>query len=152
MGVTQEMEQIKKGNVVEVFAEEGHDLFYYALVVEEIEVNEEIKGEKEIVAYGKGINDENEEAAEEFTHRIDASNFVQVMSDYSTEDTLITKKEFDMHYLDIVIKKNTIAKIKDVEADDEGTLCYHVFFEGFDFECETWIEADSVADFFQKVA
>lgn len=139
------MESIKIGNIVEVAIEEGHELFYYQLLVEGIEVYEE---EKEIVAYGVGINEEHEELAEEFTHRIDASNFVRIVNncEYTVDSELKLIKDFEIHHLDLTIKENTIAKIKEIEADHENEINYLVSFEGLDDSI--WLELYVINKYF----
>jgi hypothetical protein len=69
------MKDIEIGDIVEVAIEEGHVIFRYKLKVTDIEIGDE----NEIITYGEGITKEHEDLAEEFTHRIDWSNFYKIV-------------------------------------------------------------------------
>lgn len=64
------LQDVAVGDIVEVCQDEGHDLFFYQLIVTELDTED-----GEIVGYGKGATTDDEALAEYFTHRIDASTF-----------------------------------------------------------------------------
>ena len=79
--ILEEMQKIKEGDVVLISIEEGHVIFDYKLKVYLIEPYKENGEVIEIIAYGKGVTEEDAELAEEFTHRIDAGNFVEIVNE-----------------------------------------------------------------------
>ncbi|MBG9732245.1 hypothetical protein ABD87_22740 [Lysinibacillus sphaericus] len=68
------MKNIKVGNIVEVMKKVGNGIIYYQL-----EVNEVKAIDKDVIAYGNGIDANHEKLANQFTHKIDSSNFNKVI-------------------------------------------------------------------------
>lgn len=76
-----QMLSLEIGSKVRVMIEEGHCLIEYDLKVDSIEeegVDDE--GNYYCVAFGIGITEEDEEMAEEYTHRIDSMCFGKIIS------------------------------------------------------------------------
>lgn len=71
---------IEIGSFVKVNIFEGGDIFEYELEVTSIEEQGyDDEGNYFCVAYGEGLTDADKELAEEFTHRIDSSNFASIL-------------------------------------------------------------------------
>lgn len=76
-----QMLNLEIGSKVRVMIEEGHCLIEYDLKVDSIEeegVDDE--GNYYCEAFGIGITEEDEEMAEEYTHRIDSMCFGKIIS------------------------------------------------------------------------
>lgn len=92
--LVEEMAKIKEGSIVRLAIEEGHDIIEYCLCVDEIETNlhdalerciignhtidRDQLHELELIAYGYGVENEDDEYANEYTHRIDAASFARI--------------------------------------------------------------------------
>lgn len=76
-----QMLSLEIGSKVRVMIEEGHCLIEYDLKVDSIEeegVDDE--GNYYCVAFGTGITEEDEEMAEDYTHRIDSMSFGKIIA------------------------------------------------------------------------
>lgn len=73
------IEDVRVGDTVQVREEEGHVTTCYCLKITDIEVCE-LDEEGTIVLFGEGVTEEDEEFAEEFTHRVDAENYDGVVN------------------------------------------------------------------------
>lgn len=76
-----QMLNLEIGSKVRVMIEEGHCLVEYDLKVDSIEeegVDDE--GNYYCVAFGTGITEEDEEMAEDYTHRIDSMSFGKIIA------------------------------------------------------------------------
>lgn len=77
----QSMLNVEIGTNIQVSIEEGHESIEYTLKVTSIDeefVDDD--GNYCCIAYGNGVSEEDESLAEEFTHRIEPSNFVKVLN------------------------------------------------------------------------
>ena len=68
------MKNLQVGNIIEVLEKLGHAKIYYQLQVNEVTSIDEVT-----IAFGNGIDETHEKLANQFTHRVDSSNFNKVI-------------------------------------------------------------------------
>ena len=71
---------VRPGSIVRISIEEGHMLFEYDLVIQNIEEEYvDDNGNYGCTAFGIGIREEDEELANEYTHMVDSTNLVSII-------------------------------------------------------------------------